>query len=458
MAPLACLLQEQGHRIRGTDGPLYPPMSTLLSKAGIQPSTGYDPAHLDPRPDLVVVGNAIHRDNPEAVEAERLGLERLSMPQALARFFLEGRRPLVMAGTHGKTTTTAMGAWVYTQCGADPGFLIGGAPRNLPTSFRAGAGDRFIVEGDEYNAAYFDRGPKFLHYRPETLILTSVEYDHADLYASPEALHAAYTELIRLLPPGGLLVACGDTPKVRELAGLARCEVIFYGLEESNDLRPLDGIEVTPEGSRFRVRDAQHGENGEVEVTMPLAGGHNVSNALAVWAAARHDGLPAARIAAAFASFQGVKRRLEELGTARGVTVVDDFAHHPTAVDKTLAALRQRYPGQRLMALFEPRSLTAGRQFFFEPYREAFTRADRVLFAPIFHSGRLRAEERLDFHHLADALSGTGVPATVCADTEDVLRRSLAESRAGDVLVTMSSGSFDGMPHRLIEALRQASP
>ncbi len=456
MAPLACLLQEQGHRVRGTDGPLYPPMSTLLAKAGIQPSVGYDPAHLDPRPDLVVVGNAIHRDNPEAVEAERLGLERLSMPQVLARFFLEGRRPLVMAGTHGKTTTTAMGAWVYTQCGADPGFLIGGAPRNLPTSFRAGAGDRFIVEGDEYNAAYFDRGPKFLHYQPETLILTSVEYDHADLYASPEALHAAYTELIRLLPPGGLLVACGDTPKVRELAGLARCEVVFYGLEESNDLRPLDGIEVTPEGSRFRVQDAQHGENGEVEVTLPLAGGHNVSNALAVWAAARHDGLPAAQVAAAFASFQGVKRRLEELGTARGVTVVDDFAHHPTAVDKTLTALRQRYPGQRLMALFEPRSLTAGRQFFFEPYREAFTRADRVLFAPTFHSGRLRAEERLDFHQLADALSGTGVPATVCADTADVLRRSLAEAREGDVLVTMSSGSFDGLPHRLIEALRQA--
>lgn len=451
MAPLACLLQEQGHRVRGTDGPLYPPMSTLLAKAGIQPSVGYDPAHLDPRPDLVVVGNAIHRDNPEAVETERLGLERLSMPQALARFFLEGRRPLVMAGTHGKTTTTAMGAWVYTQCGAAPGFLIGGVPRNLPTSFRAGAGERFIVEGDEYNAAYFDRGPKFLHYRPETLILTSVEYDHADLYASPEALHAAYTELIRLLPPGGLLVACGDTPKVRELAGLAPCEVIFYGLEEGNDLRPLDGIEVTPEGSRFRVRD----EEGEVEVTLPLAGGHNVSNALGVWAAARHDGLPAARVAAAFAAFQGVKRRLEELGTARGITVVDDFAHHPTAVDKTLTALRQRYPGQRLVALFEPRSLTAGRQFFFEPYREAFTRADRVLFAPIFHSGRLREEERLDFHHLADALSQTGIPSTVCDDTGDVLRRGLAEAREGDVLVTMSSGSFDGMPHRLIEALRQ---
>ncbi|HYG62701.1 MAG TPA: Mur ligase family protein, partial [Thermoanaerobaculia bacterium] len=299
MAPLACLLQEQGHAVRGTDGPLYPPMSTLLEGAGIRPTVGYDPAHLEPRPDLVVIGNAIRRDNPEAVEVERQGIPYLSMPQALSRFFLESRRPLVVAGTHGKTTTTAMAAWVYAQCGADPGFLIGGVPRDLPVSFHAGTGERFVVEGDEYNAAYFDRGPKFLHYRPDTLILTSVEYDHADLYASPEALHAAYAELIRLLPPTGYLVACGDTPKVRELAALARCPVLFYGVDqrgESNDLHPLGGIEAMEEGSRFRVRDV---DAGEVEISLRLVGGHNVSNALAVWAAARRDGLPADRVAAA---------------------------------------------------------------------------------------------------------------------------------------------------------------
>ena len=462
MAPLACLLQEQGHRVRGTDGPLYPPMSTLLESAGIRPTVGYDPAHLDPRPDLVVIGNAIHRNNPEAVEAERLGLECVSMPQALSRFFLAGRRPLVVAGTHGKTTTTAMAAWVYAQCGRDPGYLIGGAPQDLPVSFRAGTGDRFIVEGDEYNAAYFDRGPKFLHYRPETLLLTSVEYDHADLYPTPEALHAAYAELLRLLPADGFLAACGDTPKVRELATLARCPVLFYGLEEENDLHPLGGIEAgieaLPEGSRFRVRDVDAGGAGgagEVEISLRLAGGHNISNALAVWAAARRDGLPADQVAAAFASFRGVKRRQEELGTGRGITVVDDFAHHPTAVEKTLVALRQRYPGRRLVALFEPRSLTAGRWFFFDAYREAFGHADRVLFAPIFHQGRLQDGERLDFAQLSDLLSAAGVPATVGADNDDLLRHALEESRDGDVLVTMSSGSFDGMPHRLIAALRQ---
>ena len=450
MAPLACLLQEQGHRVRGVDGPLYPPMSTLLERCGVRPHAGYDPAHLEPPPDLVVVGNAIRRDNPEAVEAERRGLPLLSMPQALARFFLAGRRPLVVAGTHGKTTTTAMAAWVYTACGADPGYLIGGAPQNLPASFHDGAGERFVIEGDEYNAAYFDRGPKFLHYLPDTLILTSVEYDHADLYPSPEVLWDAYSQLLRLLPENGLLVACGDDPKVRELAGQARCRVLFYGLDPANELHPVDGIEACPEGSRFRVQDGEM----VVEILLPMAGAHNVSNCLGVWAAARHDGLPAADVVSALARFQGVQRRLEELGTARGVTVVDDFAHHPTAVDKTLIALRQRYPGRRLVVLFEPRSLTAGRHFFYEPYREAFSRADRVLLAPIFHEGRLSPEERLDFHALAGELTAAGVPATVGADTADLLRIALEEAREGDVLVTMSSGSFDGMPYRLYEGLK----
>jgi UDP-N-acetylmuramate: L-alanyl-gamma-D-glutamyl-meso-diaminopimelate ligase len=289
MAPLACLLQEQGHRVRGSDGPLYPPMSTLLARAGIHPAVGYDPAHLEPRPDLVVIGNAIHRNNPEAVEAERLGLPIVSMPQALARFFLDHHRSLVVTGTHGKTTTTAMAAWVYAACGRDPGYLIGGAPRDLPASFHDGAGDRFIIEGDEYNAAYFDRGPKFLHYQPQILVVTGVEYDHADLYASPEALWEAYSRLLELVPDDGIVIACGDDPKLRELAAAARRRTLFYGLGEGNDLRPEGSIEALPEASRFRVRDA---EAGEVEISLPLAGDYNVSNALAVWAAARHDGLP----------------------------------------------------------------------------------------------------------------------------------------------------------------------
>jgi UDP-N-acetylmuramate: L-alanyl-gamma-D-glutamyl-meso-diaminopimelate ligase len=449
MAPLACLLQDQGHCVRGVDGPLYPPMSTLLAAAGIEPQVGYDPGHLEPPPDLVVIGNAVHRSNLEALEAERRGLPIVSMPQALARFFLAGKRPLVVAGTHGKTTTTALGAFVYTQCGQDPGYLIGGVPRDLPSSFHAGGGERFIVEGDEYNAAYFDRGPKFLHYQPETLILTSVEYDHADLYATPEALWEAYSRLIALLPPAGLLVACGDSEKVRELAAGAPCRTVFYGLSAENEVHPEGPIEALPEGSRLVI--AEDGSRTRIELA--LAGGHNVSNALAVWAAARHHGLSATAVSSALSRFRGVRRRLEELGEGGGVVVVDDFAHHPTAVAKTIEALRQRYPGRRLVVLFEPRSLTAGRNFFFEPYCAAFAGADQVLFAPIFHSGRLADEERLDLPALAGRLHAVGVAAEVCASDGALFETAMAAAQPGVVLATMSSGSFNGLPQRLAEAL-----
>jgi UDP-N-acetylmuramate: L-alanyl-gamma-D-glutamyl-meso-diaminopimelate ligase len=387
------------------------------------------------------------------VAAERLGLERLSMPQALARFFLAGRRPLVIAGTHGKTTTTALAAWVYSQCGADPGYLVGGLPLDLPASFARGGGPRFIVEGDEYNAAYFDRGPKFLHYRPDTLILTSVEHDHADLYASPRELHAAYAALLAQLPAGGLLVACGETPEVRELARRAPCPVVLYGAAAGApaELRPLELPGVGPQGTAFTVRDPWSG--ARVALTLGLPGEHNVANALAVWAAARHDGLPAERVAAALAAFRGVRRRLEELGSVGGTTVVDDFAHHPTAVATSLRALRQRYPGRRLVALFEPRSLTAGRSFFFEAYVAAFAVADRVLFAPLFHAARLADTERLDLEALAARLAAGGVEAACAASVAELVERAAAEARPGDVLVTMSSGDFRGAPRRLLERL-----
>ncbi|RMH20766.1 MAG: UDP-N-acetylmuramate:L-alanyl-gamma-D-glutamyl-meso-diaminopimelate ligase [Acidobacteria bacterium] len=451
MAPLACLLQELGHRVRGSDAPLYPPMSTLLAEAGITPHRGYDPAHLEPAPDLVIVGNAVPRSNPEVERAEELGLERASMPQALSRFLLEGRRPLVVAGTHGKTTTTALASWVYANCGEDPGYLIGGVPQGLERSFAVGSGPRFVVEGDEYNAAYFDRGPKFLHYRPQALILTSVEYDHADLYPSPEALDEAYRRLIALVPEDGVVVACGDHPAVRAMAAGARSKVIFYGLEEGNDVRPAS-LEHGPRGSRFVLPD---GAGGSVAVELQLAGDHNVQNALAAWAAARHDGLAPAAVAAALAGFAGVKRRLEVLGTAAGVTVVDDFAHHPTAVGASLRALAARYPGRRLLALFEPRSLTAGRAFLQPAYRRAFAAATAVRLAPIFHRRRLADDERLDLEALVEELGRDGVDAACCPSTGAVLDAALAWLRPGDVAVTMSSGSFDDLPRRLLAALRR---
>jgi len=451
MAPLAALLAAAGHRVRGSDGPLYPPMSTLLESAGIRPFEGFDAAHLEPPPDLVVVGNAVPRDNPEALETERRGLARLSMPEALARFFLADRRPLVVAGTHGKTTTTALAAWVWSACGRDPGFLVGGVPLDLATGFRHGGGERFIVEGDEYNAAYFDRGPKFLHYRPETALLTSVEYDHADLYPSPEALEGAYRQLVRLLPESGLLVACGDSEAVRAVAREARCRVVYYGLERNNDLRLSAPAETTASGSRFEILGPAEGERHDVE--LGVWGEHNVSNALAVWAAARHDGLGADEIASALARFRGVRRRQELLGEPDGVAVVDDFAHHPTAVAKTLEAMRSRFAGRRLVACFEPRSLTAGRAFFHDAYREAFERADRVFFAPLFHRHRIPAEERVDLEALGRELAAAGVETEIAEDCEDLAQRVVASVGPGDVVITMSSGSFEGLPARLVRDL-----
>lgn len=450
MAPLACLLQGEGHVLTGSDGPLYPPMSTLLAEAGIVPFVGFSPEHLSPRPDLVVVGNAVPRSNPEAVETERLGLPRLSMPEALARFFLADRRPLVVAGTHGKTTTSSMAAWVDSFCGADPGFLVGGVPVDLGTSFRKG-GARFVIEGDEYNAAYFDRGAKFLHYKPETLVLTSVEHDHVDLYPTRESLLDAYERLVALVPERGAVIACADAEGVAEVVAGARAEVVTYGASTAADVRFAAPPEHDERGTRFRVVERGGGEH---PVRLGVWGEHNAVNALAVWAAARRDGLAPEAIAEAFAAFHGVKRRQEVVADAGGITVLDDFAHHPTAVDKTLEALRARFGARRLVVCFEPRSLSAGREAFHAEYRNAFRWADRVHLAPLFHRDRLAPTEQLDLVGLANELEAAKV-ATEVADSLDALaEKALSELAPGDVVVTMSSGAFGGLAARIGEVVR----
>ncbi|MDH3253960.1 MAG: Mur ligase family protein [Acidobacteriota bacterium] len=454
MAPLACLLKEAGHRVRGSDGPLYPPMSTILADAGIEPLTGFDPAHLEPAPDLVIVGNAVPRTNPEVEAVEAMGLPKVSMPQALARFLLENRRPLVVAGTHGKTTTTSLAAWVWEDCGRAPGFLVGGIPKNLVTNFRLGDGERFIIEGDEYNAAYFDRGPKFLHYRAETLILTSVEFDHADLYANEKAASAAYEELLQTLPANGLLVACGDSPGVRRIAHLARCQTVFYGLGEDNHLRPLAPFSQNADGLRLQLEDP---DAGKIELALPMQGEHSATNALAVWAAARADSLAPDAITHAMSRFEGVKRRAELVGTAGEITIIDDFAHHPTAVRVTLAGLKARFPGRKLIAIFEPRSLTSARNLHFAEYCQAFRQADEVMLAPVFHAARFADDERLDTAGLIGDLASHGIPARLFSSVENMARNIAIGLEPGDVVVTMSSGSFGGLPQRLLEILRNRS-
>ncbi len=475
MAPLACLLARLGHEVSGSDLPLYPPMSDLLADAGIAPLVGFDPAHLGPQAiDLVVVGNAVPRSNVEVAAAEQLELPRISMPEAVGHFLLEQPRSLVATGTHGKTTTSAMAAWVLRQCGLDAGYLIGGAPIGLDASFHLGAGDHFVIEGDEYNAAYFDRGPKFLHYRAQTVTLTSVEYDHVDLYPSAAAFRAAFEQLVAEMPPSGLIAACIDTADVRTLVSAAPCAVVGYSalqegaaddaellLSDSELLQSVEQLEriVRPsappvadeDGTRFVLI---HG--GErFEVRLQLWGNHNVANAIAVWCAALANGCAPLKVARALSTFRGVQRRLELLGEPNGVVVIDDFAHHPTEVAASLGGLRERFPQRRIVALFEPRSLSAGRAAFAEAYEAGFQPADRVLLAPVFHADRLDDNERLDLDDLCRRLESGGRKATAHEGYDEIVAAALDELVAGDVVVTMSSGAFGGAPRRLLEALTQ---
>ena len=394
MAPLACLLRDLGHDVRGSDGPLYPPTSELLADAGIEPLVGYDPAHLSPRPDLVIVGNAVPRTNPQAMATEELG---------------------------------------------------------LPSGFALGGGPRFAIEGDEYNASYFDRGPKFWHYRPETVILTSLEHDHVDLYPDFEGLERAFLGLVERLPSSGLLIACADYPAVERVARASPCRVVTYGGAGGagvGEVRIVGPVESGENGISFELDEA--GERQRIE--LGVWGEHNAANATAVWIAARADGLDPEAVLEALATFRGVKRRLEVVGSAAGVVVIDDFAHHASEVAASLSALRQRFPGRRLVALFEPRSLSAGRRQFAADLAAALASADRVFLAPVFHRERL-AEEGFDPERLAADIERLGAEATACESNDVLADKALAEARAGDVLVTMSSGSFDGMPRRLVDGL-----
>ncbi len=446
MAPLACLLRDLGHDVRGSDAPLYPPTSDILANAGIEPLVGYRREHLDPRPDLVIVGNAVPRTNPEAAATEELGLPRTSMAEALDRFVLRERKPLVVAGSHGKTTTTAMAAWVHSRAGFDPGYLVGGAPIGLPSGFALGSGPRFAIEGDEYNAAWFDRGPKFWHYRPETVILTSVEHDHVDLYPDFADLERAFAGLLERLPATGLLVACADYPAVVRLARDSPCRVVTYGTK-AGDVRLAGPVESHSNGIAFVLE--QEGGASRTRLELGVWGEHNAANATAVWIAARADGLDPDAVREALATFRGVRRRLEVVGEAGGVVVVDDFAHHASEVAASIAALRKRFPGRRLVALFEPRSLSAGRAQFAADLAAALAAADGVFLAPVFHRERL-GEEGFDPQRLADDIGRLGAGTAACASNDELLEAAAADARPGDVMVTMSSGSFDGMPRRLL--------
>jgi UDP-N-acetylmuramate: L-alanyl-gamma-D-glutamyl-meso-diaminopimelate ligase len=450
MVPLAALLADAGHTITGSDLDLYPPMSTLLESLRIPIFRGFAPEHVPAACDAVIVGNAALRDNVEAAEAARRGLPVLSLPQAVRQYLLPGKASIVITGTHGKTTTSALTAWLLLDSGRDPGLLVGGEMRNLGRGYRRGAGPHFVLEGDEYNAAFFDRGPKFLHYEPKHLFVGNIEYDHADLYPDMASVIQAFRRVVRLVPPEGTVVANADEPRVMEVSRESRVPVIRVSTSDpAADFAARDAV-FGPEGTEFTLAEAG---SPLARLHSPLSGMHNVANALGAIALARGLGLSVGEVARALPRFAGVKRRLEVKGEKNGLLVVDDFAHHPTAVASTLAAARARWPGRRIWAIFEPRSNTAGRKMFEEDYAGAFSRADAVVIAPVFHAKRLPPEARLDREALVERLAARGRPAFAPESIDaipDILRN---EAKPGDVLILMSSGAFGGLPEKLIDQL-----
>lgn len=449
MASLAGMLKEQGYRVTGSDESVYPPMSVFLRSLNIPILSGYSSGNLHPLPDLVVVGNVITRQNPEALELSRLHIPYLSFPQALGHFAMNGKHSIVISGTHGKTTTSAIAAWVLDKAGLDPCFMIGGIPHNFERNFKMGLGPYFVVEGDEYDTAFFDKGPKFLHYRPWVVILTSIEFDHADIYRDLGHVIENFRKLIDIIPPDGLLIANSDDPRIVSQLGRAKCPVWTYGLSGRSMWK----------ASHISFRDAfTHlaiaKEGGErLTLRTPLYGRYNIANVLSVAALAHFLEIPHPFLYDAVITFRGVKRRQEVLGEKREVLVLDDFAHHPTAVRETLTAVKERFSGRRLIAVFEPRSNSSRRRIFQERYAGSFEAADRVMVPEPPLMEKVPPQERFSSTLLAEDLRKRGIAASYFKTTGELLENLLEEAREDDVVLFMSNGGFDNLPQRFLKGL-----
>lgn len=456
MATLAAMLKHKGLDVRGSDQDVYPPMSDFLAAEGVRVLVGYQPEHITADLDLVIVGNAISRGNPELEEVLDRKIRYCSLPEAIREYFLWGARSIVIAGTHGKTTTTSLAGWLLTAGGVDPSVLVGGIALNFGdggSSYRLGQGRDFVIEGDEYDSAFFDKTAKFLKYLPDIAVVNNVEFDHADIYPDLAAVSLAFRRLVNLVPRRGLLLIGADSPAAAALKGQAVSRVETFGTAPGLDWQAHD-LSAAGTATRFGVR--RHGiPFGEFEV--PLLGAHNVRNALAALAVAAEVGISADRIAGALRTFAGVKRRLEVVGTAAGVTVYDDFAHHPTAVAETLAGLRAANPNARIWAVFEPRSASSCRRIFQDDFGRAFAGADFVLLAPVFRS-KLPEHERLSIPQLVRDLIGCGQSAREAASIDQIIATIVDEHQPGDLVVIMSNGGFGGIHRRLLDALNGLPP
>jgi tRNA-guanine transglycosylase/UDP-N-acetylmuramate:L-alanyl-gamma-D-glutamyl-meso-diaminopimelate ligase len=463
MAALAGLLKEKGYRVKGSDSQAYPPMSDVLKRLGIPVTLGYHPDNLVSNhpdhqitrspdhqiPDLVIIGNVIRADNPEARYVVSRGIPHLSFPEALSLLFLDDRMPLVVAGTHGKTTSSALLVSALEALGEGHGFMVGGILKAFGSGFRVGRPPWFVLEGDEYDTAFFDKRPKFLHYRPYGVILTSIEFDHADIYADLDAIKHAFSKLVALISSEGVLVACADWPAVVEVCAQARCKVVTYGESQGCQWQLAD-LSVDSTGTRFTAM--HHGEIcGEARIKLP--GRHNALNALGALALCSHLGMEEDTVLKGLASCAGVKRRQEIRGKVAGVTVIDDFAHHPSAVKETLSALRSVYSGHRLIAVFEPRTNTSRRSVFQDVYPHSFSPADRVLVREVPDPEKAPPGDRFSSKKLVADLKDRGIDAAYFPDAGAILNDLMANRSDGDVVVILSNGNFEDLHERLLSAL-----
>lgn len=455
MGTLACMLKDEGYEVVGSDTNVYPPMSTFLEEKAIPVLAGWNPRNLEEtRPEAVIVGNVIRRDNPEVVQAQALDVPLLSMPQALDRFFLHSRKSLVVCGTHGKTTTTGLLGWLLESAGLDPTVFVGGFVKGWGRSYRVGRGPHMVAEGDEYDTAFFDKQPKFLRYKPWIAVVTSIEFDHADIYRDVEHVTDAFRALSRTIPEDGFLVIHGDDPRCLEIARSCPGTVVPYGTS-GRCLWRLEDTDVVGGMTHFRLVSP---DGASHSFSSPLPGRHNALNAVAAVVVCRLLGLPMETLRSPLAGFSGMKRRQEVIHQDDGILVLDDFAHHPTAVRETLKAIRTFHPSRRLLAVFEPRTNSSRRRFFQREYGHVFRDADWVgIKEPAgFHA--IPLEERLDTVQLVQDIQGQGIPARLFREAEPVVPALVQELRHGDVIVLMSNGSMDGVPTALCEALRGRRP
>jgi UDP-N-acetylmuramate: L-alanyl-gamma-D-glutamyl-meso-diaminopimelate ligase len=450
MATLAAMLKARGHDVQGSDHAVYPPMSDFLAREDIRVLDGYDAAHITPEIDLVVVGNAISRGNPELEDVLDRKIRYVSLPEAVRDHFLWQSRSIVIAGTHGKTTTTALAGWLLMAGGLDPSVLVGGIAHNFEGSYRLGSGRDFVIEGDEYDSAFFDKTAKFLKYLPDIVVVGNLEYDHADIYPDMEALRTAFRRLLTIVPRRGRVFLGADSPEAAALAAQARGRVETFGIDGTADWRAT-AVEPVAGKMRFEV---SHGDEPFGAFESPLVGVHNVRNALAAIAVGAAVGLSAAEMRKGLAAFAGVRRRLERRGEARGVTVFDDFAHHPTAILETLRAVRASYPDRRVWAIFEPRSATSCRRVFQDDFARAFREsgADEILLPAVFRAS-LPEDDRLSVERLVDDIVRAGGHARYVPKVDDIVHIVVNEARDGDLVVIMSNGGFDGIHDKLLAAL-----